>query len=292
MRKLWTLGTLVLGWSCGVAWGSPDRFSHIAHGIGVEGPSPLCRDGADNDGDGKADDHDRECRKRMPDCAGCHDLRGPDWQQRGRMGHAACNGCHPISQMVGGGRAPALCTSCHLTGNTFRFPPHVPGAEGEFTLARFDHGDHTRDGNRGCTQCHRLSAAATAQVVKDPSPEMGRIGHETCGQSICHGEAVKPAMGDCTGCHVRREGDQPPAAPEWDPYRTAYAFSHVGHARKAGEGNCGDCHVNVAGGGPGARVPLPPMKACESCHQGQVAFSTFGPQCQWCHVHPEARLAK
>lgn len=287
------VGALLLAWTSAAA--APDRFDHRAHGVGVDGTRPLCADGVDNDGDRRADARDRDCGRPLPECTHCHRTRGTEQALRGRMRHSACNGCHPIAQLARGGVAPALCSSCHITGRRFRFPPYPRRGEGDFVLARFDHGAHTRGGEAGCAQCHRLTAAAKRKVDKSPEPEMADIGHGTCGESICHGERVAPQMGECTACHVPIPAgtEVPPAASaEWDPYRVAWTFSHVGHARKAGAAPCAKCHTNADVQAAGARVPLPPMEACASCHQGQVAFSTVGTRCGWCHLHPEGARAR
>jgi hypothetical protein len=234
-------------------------------------------------------DHRQPAEHAQQPCASCHRMSaGSDWSQRGRIGHYACSKCHDIAKMAGSGRnPPPLCYSCHQ-GDGYRFPPHRRRGASDFVLARFGHADHQRDGNRGCTQCHRLTDAARKNPTKDPSPEMGVVGHETCGESICHGERVQPTMATCDGCHVRRSGEvEPLASAKDDPFRVAWAFSHVGHEAKAGEAACGKCHTNAATG-PGEVVPMPPMDACAGCHHGQGVFSTTGIQCGWCHVQPEA----
>ena len=221
-------------------------------------------------------------------CSTCHTMTAQSaWAQSGRMGHGACDRCHQVRrQAAAGARPKALCYSCHK-GRAFRFPPHRRRGESEFTLARFDHAKHQQPGVAGCALCHQLTEAARTAPIKDSTPEMRPVGHETCGQSICHGERVKPVMATCEGCHVARgaEAVAPLASLADNPFRVAWTFSHTLHEKKAGEAVCAKCHTNAATPA-GAPVPLPVMDACGSCHHGQGTFSTLGIQCAWCHVLP------
>lgn len=70
-----------------------------------------------------------------------------------------------------------------------------------------------------------------------------------------------------------------------DPYRVAWGYSHAAHHKAAGAVACGACHVKTAVA-PGAVVPLPPMAACGTCHDGGGAFAVTGTKCGVCHQRP------
>lgn len=228
-------------------------------------------------------DHEAHA-EQVPRCTRCHEMNARNgFTPRRPMGHRACDGagCHQLDELPTRRTLPPLCAQCHVGPRTFIFPPHLRRGESAFTLARFDHGDHHRAGNRGCVQCHAPRAAGASAET-----DFGVVGHETCGQSICHGGRVEPQMPDCAGCHVPGRGEALASATP-DLYRTDVTFDHAGHAARAGEAPCAACHVETAAAA-GAVVPLPPMAACGTCHDGTDAFSVTGTGCARCHVRPEA----
>jgi hypothetical protein len=234
------------------------------------------------------------------DCNNCHKLSPKNgWAQNlpvGKAGevHSACSaaGCHQAQyQDFSKGRNSAFCFTCHTSklGKALVFPPYRSRSESDFHLAKFSHKDHMREGMKGCELCHSPLKKQKSGSVK----EMSTVGHDTCGNAICHGERVPPQLALCTGCHIDRPKElkvAERASSEMTGYRVDKLFSHTDHAKKSKKDQCGTCHVNVAVGA-GTRPPLPPMIACESCHNGTDAFAALGTLCKKCHVAPEVHDA-
>lgn len=244
--------------------------------------------------------------ERTPDCTGCHRIsEASGWQERqlvgtGRGGneHRPCSngGCH--ANQWGSRTASAFCWTCHTgTLRTVRYPPYAVRGESEFYLKPFSHKAHIREGNKGCEQCHTLAkkkplkaprGAKKDELLWDGRVDMVTVGHQVCGERICHGGEIKPHMSSCAGCHVQR-GDQevtPLATASTSSYRVKYAFDHAAHEKGSGDGACATCHINAAVGA-GEVVPMPPMVSCEGCHNGSRAFSALGHACRRCHLVPE-----
>jgi hypothetical protein len=80
---------------------------------------------------------------------------------------------------------------------------------------------------------------------------------------------------------------KPAHALELDAYRVRPPFSHPEHKKRSRDDQCMKCHVNVAVGA-GVPPPLPPMPACEKCHDGDGAFRALGTTCGRCHVRSDA----
>jgi c(7)-type cytochrome triheme protein len=228
--------------------------------------------------------------KKAPTCNDCHKLSAATgWAQKtpvikGREPHQPCSmsGCHQDRYIhFSASKDLNFCLQCHIARpeGKLRYPPYRSRGESDFWLAGFDHADHMREGNRGCPLCHDLDKAP----AKGASKEMRRVGHDTCGNTICHGERVEPKMAGC-GCHVAKDKTQVElsASSEWTQFRVKKLFSHRAHAKASKSNECGQCHTNVAVK-KGERVLLPPMIACESCHNGKQAFDALGATCTKCH---------
>jgi hypothetical protein len=199
--------------------------------------------------------------------------------------HEPCSssGCHQ-DRFVRFNKAKDLpfCVECHVDRpqGKLRYPPYRERGAGDFWLATFDHTVHLHLENAGCASCHSMVKAA----VKGPNREMNRLGHEACASAGCHGEKAPPRMTECAGCHVAREGAEVKAArsSEWTRFRVEKTFGHRAHASLAKRNECRECHSNVDVK-KGELVPLPPMIACESCHDGKAAFDALGTECLKCH---------
>lgn len=256
-----SLTVTVLGLLAGSAFASPPdgRYDHARHA-----------------------DHSANCND-------CHRLEAAtQWQQRVRVAkgggtHAACTKCHEKEWASFDPRkGSALCGSCHDLSAArpnfakIHYPPYRRGEESQFRLSKFSHADHLRDGNRGCSQCHAMETAGMPGAL-----DFKAIGHETCGNQICHGERVAPLMSDCRACHEL--GPRPAASALEASLRVDVGFAHDKHQQLAKDAQCGDCHTNVAVGA-GVRIPRPPMISCERCHDGTKAFSALGTQCAKCHA--------
>lgn len=238
---------------------------------------------------------------KIRDCTTCHRMSAATgWAHAGRIDHAACDapGCHARDYSQPTDRRRRLrpfCQTCHvdILRRIYVFPPwrgSLDRAEPSlFAIPAFDHGAHQRQGAPGCAQCHVARAGSAAP---GPAPEFATVGHDTCGQSICHAERVAPRMADCTRCHVLGDAARPARATHGaDPYRVESGFSHAAHRAAAGEAACDACHLDTDPG-RGQPVRLPRMAACAACHDGTTAFSTTGTDCGRCHVRPEAPHAR
>ncbi|MCB9647976.1 MAG: hypothetical protein H6730_15405 [Deltaproteobacteria bacterium] len=247
----------------------------------------LARPGLGATPDGRFDHASQP--EHAANCNDCHRLGpGSQWEQKVRVAkgggtHAVCTKCHQEEWATFDPRkGSAVCAACHaardgrLDFKKVVYPPYRHRDASQFTLAAFSHADHLREGNRGCAQCHVMGAKGAKAEM-----DFGPVGHETCGNQICHGERVSPKMSECEGCH--RLGKRPPPAPADVAFRVDAGFGHDTHAKAAKDAQCGDCHTNVAVGA-GQRIPRPEMIACESCHDGAKAFSALGAQCMRCHA--------
>lgn len=245
---------------------------------------------------------------KVKECTGCHRLsEATGWVERqlvgtGRGGneHRPCSngGCH--ANQWGSRAASAFCWTCHTgTLRSVRYPPYAARGESEFYLKPFSHKAHIREGNKGCEQCHVQAkkrplkaprGAKRDEMVWDDRLDMVTVGHQVCGERICHGGEIKPHMSACSGCHVARgeAAVEPLQTASRTEYSVRFAFDHAGHAARSGEGACASCHTNAAVGA-GEAVPLPPMVTCEGCHNGTRAFNALGHACRRCHLVPEGR---
>ncbi len=240
-----------------------------------------------------------KAKDRFADCVGCHKL-GPKQLPRMRMGHKDCSGsgCHAhqaLEAAVAAGRAgAAFCKTCHVDPrNELKkrrlllrsYAGRRPG-EGEFGLASFTHASHSN--KTVCAGCHALDPSTKGPP--SAAAEMRLAGHAACGNELCHGGPVKPALTDCAACHTAGAGRGGRA---WDPYRVSYAFSHHTHPmeQQGGAADCKRCHSNVETG-KGQGVPLPRKADCVGCHNDAPVPGVTGTNCMYCHKHPEGVGAK
>lgn len=177
-----------------------------------------------------------------------------------------------------------FCSSCHENFGRRRFdaiyPPYRTKGKSDFSLQTFSHNKHIEVDKLACVQCHRPSTERGAIRIS----YMERIGHPTCGDEACHGNAVQPVMSDCVGCHLPN-GSVPAtnlASKTESVFRVRGAYSHQRHAEVSKQNDCANCHINT-GVEAGQTVPLPPMIACERCHDGTNAFFALGTKCKNCH---------
>jgi hypothetical protein len=131
---------------------------------------------------------------------------------------------------------------------------------GEFHV-QFSHAKHVQM-NKDCGGCH------------GPNGGKAESGHVACAR--CHSAGTLPDMNFCGGCH--KLGPAPPKEEEEaSAFRTTFSHSRHWQVSKT---NCNSCHANA---GTAERPERPPMKACESCHDGKQAFDARGTHCGKCH---------
>jgi hypothetical protein len=242
---------------------------------------------------------DHAVHKKNPvPCNDCHRLSASSgWLQKiavGKAGevHEPCSGgkCH-FNKYVRFNKSKDLpfCLECHVDRpqGKLRYPPYRDRGAGDFWLARFDHGVHLAQQGSTCESCH----APRKSPIK--GREIGRSAHEGCASAPCHGEKTPPKMNACEGCHKSREGAEVQIAASSAPshYRVSTSFAHAAHEKSAKSNVCKDCHTNTAVK-MGELVPLPPMIACEHCHDGKAAFAALGTACTKCHGQGGARERK
>ena len=224
-------------------------------------------------------------------CNDCHKLSKRDaWRQKqpvGRRGgvHSPCSnsGCHARAFLTARGGGPPLCRTCHVDkpSGPLHFPPYRERGASDFVLGTFDHTKHTE--GPFCQECHKPAGKRGRKTPAAAADHRGP-GHSSCAAATCHGGQTEPSMSNCQGCHVPSAGNVAVlASRERDLFRVDKAFSHRGHRRVSPDDRCQTCHTNVAMEA-GARVPLPMMIACETCHEGHKAFSALGTDCRRCHV--------
>ncbi|MBI4511447.1 MAG: hypothetical protein HY698_17575 [Deltaproteobacteria bacterium] len=222
-----------------------------------------------------------------PPCAFCHGL---DRSQRPvRPGHSACftPECHGAPPRGLGPLGP-ICHSCHLAASPTQlsrrpyYPPYDMGRDFGILFAHDRHAASSRAGGRaGCEECH-----AAPGISRHERKPHGRCAG--CHSAIPRGGA-KVTMSKCEGCHVAIAGR--PVSPHVvrSLFPVTSLFSHASHLstqRTKGGERCLLCHENVNHASEEA-IPAPPMRACESCHDGKSAFSTHAPSCRLCHAKGE-----
>lgn len=231
--------------------------------------------------------------ERVTDCSGCHSLAKGTYEQKGRVGagHKPCNNsiCHGNEWTS----KPkwSFCNTCHVDAKNLRnlrYPPYRRRDQSDWLVDSFDHKAHIEKAKGACEDCHgdarvRKPRTWTTDV---PGNDKTDAGHKAC--SKCHGKQAQPAMADCTGCHTPRAGRKVGVAKSatWYQDRVRFGFWHKDHEKISKNKDCGSCHNNVMVG-KGQAVPLPEMKACESCHDGKTAFDAKGVQCRKCHLVPD-----
>jgi hypothetical protein len=226
-------------------------------------------------------------------CNNCHKLsEKTGWLQKTPIGkagevHTPCSnaGCHQSTYLsLKRSRKADFCFTCHVSklGKKLIFPPYRERGPSDFYLAKFSHEVHIQAEKENCEACHQVGLPGLR--------EMKRAGHDACSEAACHGEQIKPLMASCAGCHADRrpqDGVEPASALMLDAYRVRPPFSHIEHKKKSKDDACNKCHANV-GVRSGQAPPLPPMAACEKCHDGEAAFRALGTTCQKCHTRSEA----
>jgi hypothetical protein len=218
-------------------------------------------------------------------CNDCHRISASAaWKQDEFPGkdHKPCesSGCHAGKLVNFDPRKPDFCLTCHERGPGGRgidihrrvYPPYRAGSAAQLhSLVSSDHAKHVEA--QKCEACHDR-AKVPGKV------EMTVRGHDACG--ACHGSKSKPAMDDCSGCHVKAEASPGLASAQWTDYRVEHQFTHAAHEKASKKNDCLSCHQNTKVK-KGDRVPLPAMKDCTGCHDGEQAFDALGSQCRRCH---------
>jgi c(7)-type cytochrome triheme protein len=205
------------------------------------------------------------------DCRSCHQLAPGSFAPLavGRQDHHPCVDCHIGAEFARGDR----CLTCHSSIRTMKpgkpwFPPFRKTDEFHVAFAHAKHVALTAK-NGDCGGCHGATGGKAA------------TGHPACAR--CHANGTLPDMNFCGGCH------KPGAAPSAEAgndfaapsaFRVA-AFSHARH-QQASKAACTSCHAT-----PEADGERPPMKQCESCHDGKNAFDARGNHCGRCHKTTE-----
>ena len=295
-------------------------FDHAAHGIGGSGSVPLCEDGLDNDGDGRADQRDAGCKrmakakKRLLECQSCHGKNG-----RKRLKHTQCQSCHNLGlirrKMRPRTATPHYCKSCH-TESSFRMPKQSifrPAAsrarfhtqdspDGGWSAVRitFNHERHALSSGV-CESCHTQLGAKQVLTSKKYERIKKKVKQ---GKAKLRGEVFRRGFDSmthaaCEGCHKHKKG-----APKLEPQmsncvgchqitqgakvvsarltQTTSRFSHWDHkAALDAPLPCQICHTKV-GQDKNGLVSLPDMGTCGTCHNGEQAFSV-GESCDRCH---------
>lgn len=218
---------------------------------------------------------------KIANCQTCHQLQGDGTLTAplANKDHMPCaaGGCHQTEFTV---KQPKICGVCHDAAvpwlkATARHPApiHLEFWDG------IDHAVHvakipTGASNATCATCHGDKLAGM------PPPR----GHAQC--ATCHAKGDKPAMTECTACHV-----QPPSAAQ--AQRSTWAvgqnFAHATHAtdpRSHAPTPCVQCHTGVVTAKT-LPVAAPTMQSCDGCHDGKSAFKTTGFQCARCHAPPK-----
>ncbi len=234
----------------------------------------------------------------------------------------ACDdaGCHANEQWTGPGVgiANSFCFNCHA-----HKPPVYPRVRSRgyssFVQNGFSHEVHMKRTSNDCSVCHEPASFRNKKVLDGfelnyIQRDMTMPGHVQCAQ--CHSQRqgsffVQPELTkDCATCHATSaETTQKSRFVDSTDFRVSYAFPlakqksgnrtlfasdfHESHAKKSKDRqkgkDCVSCHANAATN-PGFVVPMPDKAACETCHNGQTAFSTLTAECNRCHVQKEERM--
>ena len=221
--------------------------------------------------------HGNANHSRLP-CLLCHrrDTNSSVPKLPGGSGHLPCAGCH--AQQFAGGEGP-ICTICHTDAKS--------GAVKSFPRLKsfrmtFDHSQHLRMGNVGCTTCHRPARGGVALSI--PS---GFNAHTTCFR--CHTPNAQSAgrnISSCGTCHQLGGYARTPESAA--AFRVG--FTHAKHQTVT----CNGCHQIRAGLPQRRQVTAPePLnhhatgrgQSCMTCHNGKRAFGgdDFS-TCTRCHT--------
>lgn len=254
-----------------------------------------------------------------PACTRCHrvDARG---RLSGRPDHGACFGdCHgpaPRRPSTIAAGVRRVCLACHApadldaleAGEASRidvaYPPYTRDPDHGVTMSHAAHDRPTRDqgdclachpapadpadpgpggtgkqraaaaGNRApdaharCAGCHAAKAPATAPTTAEPTTA----------------PTTAPTMDRCLGCHVPAYGPRTRPHLVRGDYPVTRTFSHTRH-RAHGTTTCRICHSAVAASAS-VELPTPAMATCQTCHDGEQAFSAVAPHCRRCHTRP------
>lgn len=284
-------------------------FDHAAHGIGVGHERKLCSDGIDNDGDGFVDQKDQGCKRKPQTCVQCHGKKGDR-----KLDHESCKSCHDLGKIRRKTKNAPYCQSCHLNPTDFRFrrtPPyrhtgkrarfHSESPDGGWSAVKvtFNHERHSTQGT--CVDCHkqldqdqvmthkkyeRLQAQVKRKkrAYRGPAFNAGfaKVTHDAC--ATCHQKAqgkptLSPQMSECEGCHKVEETAKIAVA---RATQTTAHFTHWAHTVALDAPlPCQICHTQTGRGADGF-IQLPSMSTCETCHNGERAFSV-GSSCNRCH---------
>lgn len=201
-------------------------------------------------------------------CAGCHVERGATLAA---PGHAACVACH---QEDFGAAEPTTCGACHTATEPWRrlHADQLPADDTELG-ARLDHATHPQP----CRRCHQLDTATRQlRLTRD---------HASCAGSACHlaQGGAPPTLTACERCHQLGLVDARVAQRRGAPWTVRRRFDHQPHLldERGQPLDCARCHLDTAG--PLERMPTPPKRTCEPCHDGARAFAVTGTACARCH---------
>ncbi len=282
-------------------------FDHTAHGMPNLQEMPLCKDGIDNDFDGKKDEEAQGCNPKTIQSLSCKKCHQTNKDQSFKIiNHQNCEPCHQLDQIIKN-KNTSYCKSCHNgppPSKSYHFPPFrqsirrsrfnvsdmedIPeGGWSPFGISKnFDHKQHAKIGGV-CHQCHietsKQSQKIKAKVSKQLNDKRGHQfdgyfvlnGHEGCFK--CH-QKLDPKPDDCMGCHEILEK----TTFEINPNRTLGQFDHQAHKDQLGELPCKKCHSNVEED-QHSLVVLPKKPDCLSCHSGEIAFDMRENNCNKCH---------
>lgn len=188
--------------------------------------------------------------------------------------HDKCISCHPKAFFK---KPLRICTNCHVKVDFAKKADMKKQSGKQAPLQTlFSHKLHLSKKQRvrkrfkfykDCTFCHSFK-----RNKKKPSFPA----HAQC--CDCHTKkGVEPSINDCAGCHARPKNQR----------RTKSKiknFSHDDHRIDPVSNQlleCTRCHGSVMSATKVARIRMPVMDTCVTCHQGEVAFGYS--QCLKCH---------
>ena len=229
-------------------------------------------------------------------CVDCHASAAVLAGEPARPGtgdHAPCDReqCHRPAFL---GRPGTLCRICHERvdpiAGTATPAPYPPQHGRRALAAEFDHAGHLDFAaveaavgfHVSCSDCHA-----------GPGGEIQTASHAAC--SRCHApEAAPPGaptLFECGGCH--RPRSDPPSR-ERELIVGDLRFAHRTHRsdRRGDRIRCVECHQDTATHDRTGEHPLPPTRACVTCHDdgSRVPREHRMRACETCHVGRRQQL--
>lgn len=228
---------------------------------------------------------------KVGDCTQCHVLApdgmlAPPGENKNHM-PCAESGCH---QTEFASRQTKICGSCHAeTAPWIKAVSRLPVRDfvaGTSPVPQewwqtTNHAVHVKKlgaTNATCEGCH---GTAIKTASEGGSTAAAQRNHKAC--APCHNKNQPPAMTDCLMCHKNKAVERAGIS----AWTVAVNFKHDMHAvdpHTKQATPCLQCHVSVATATDLVGIAAPPMKQCESCHDGKAAFKTTGFECARCHT--------